>query len=158
MKSERSLLNHLVVCVEEDLAAHRRYVGLLARQEEVIIQNDAGGLLEATDALEVELRSAPIRTANRERILSRLARIWRVHRGSITLASAADRAGEGGDRLRALRQDLRTATAEVAQANRRLAALSTLHRSIVRGVIDTLLGDEGSSPVLAAGTLVDAEA
>ena len=158
MKSERSLLNHLEVCVAEDLVAQKRLVELLTRQEEMIVQNDTKGLQEATEAMEAELRLAPTRSGNRERILRQLARTWRVHRDTITLSSAAERAEEGGDRIRDLRRELRSTCADVARANRRLAALTTLHRSIVRDVIDTLLGDENGSPILLAGTLVDAEA
>ncbi|MAE29547.1 MAG: flagellar export chaperone FlgN [Planctomycetota bacterium] len=158
MKSERSLINHLEVCVEEDLASQRRLVQLIAQQEAAIVDNDTGALSAATEALEAELRQAPTRSGNRERVLRGLARAWRIHRDSITLASAAERAAEGGERISELRQDLRGATAEVARATRRLAALATMHRNVVREVIDALLGDETSSPVLSAGTLVNAEA
>ena len=69
MKSERSLLNHLESCVEEDLAAQKRLVLLLADQEAAIVSNDAGALALATEALEGELRLAPTRSGGRERVL-----------------------------------------------------------------------------------------
>ncbi|MBJ02696.1 MAG: hypothetical protein CMK00_07490 [Planctomycetes bacterium] len=158
MKSERSLLNHLESCVEEDLAAQKRLVLLLADQEAAIVSNDAGALALATEALEGELRLAPTRSGGRERVLRGLARAWGIHRSALTLSSVAERAKEGGERIGDLRQDLRAATAEVARASRRMAALTTLHRNVVRDVIDALLGAEHESPVLSAGTLVNAEA
>ena len=64
----------------------------------------------------------------------------------------------GAKRLLDLRAELRDLTIKTTELCRRVNSLVGLHRRVMRDVIDTLLTDEGPSPMKDTGTLLNAEA
>ncbi len=158
MIGQQSLVNSLVAYVQEETGARKRTLAIVERQEQAIVACDAQALSDATLELERELETQVERTKRRQRIFAAFAQLWHVPADALTLSSIAERAGNGAQALLTLRNELRAATAELARKNRRLAALATLHRRVVRDLIGLLAGDERITPLAAAGTLVDAEA
>jgi FlgN protein len=159
MMDTRTLLNRLEACVQEEIRAQERMLGLLARQERAIVENRAGALEEATQAVEREILSSVGRGARREAVIEGLARAFGVPAAAMTLSSIAERAGSSGESLLRLRAELRACTAKVARQNRRVASLTRVHRRLVQDVLTALFQDEvAAASLTACGTLVDAEA
>jgi hypothetical protein len=155
----QSLLNRLEACVQEEIQARERTHELLVRQERAILDNRSQELAEATREIERELLCGVMRGARRAAVLAALEKHWGVPASAMTLGSIAERAGPGAERLLRLRADLRERSARVARQNRRVAALTRLHRRLIQDVLGALFQEEsGAAPLAAAGTLVDAEA
>jgi len=158
MENLQSLMNHLESCMRDHVGAQNRMIVLLEEQERCVLNERPEAVELATKALGAELSTVPERTERRDKILARFALAWGVAAGSLTLSSVAERFGEGADRLRELRDELREATALCMRLNRRVSALVRLHRRVMLDVIDSLLADEENSPMRETGTLLNAEA
>lgn len=158
MENLQSLMNHLEACMRDHVEAQNRMIALLQEQERSVLEERPPGVELATQALTAELRTVPERTQRRDKILARFALAWGVANGSLTLSSVADRYGEGSQRLRELRDELREATAQCMRLNRRVSSLVRLHRRVMLDVIDSLLADEENSPMKETGTLLNAQA
>jgi hypothetical protein len=149
--TQQSLINRLEAYLQEELQARERSLVFLKQQEEAIA--------EATHALERELLSNVARSSRRDEVFQGLGRLWNVPASAMTLTSIAERMGVGSDRLRSLRDRLRNRTADVVRQNRRIAALTRVHRQLVQDVLGVLFQEEvEAQPLSAAGTLIDAEA
>lgn len=157
--NQRTLTNRLEACVQEELQARERTLVLLGRQERAILENRSTDLAAATTALERELLAGVERSARRDQVLRSLGTLWGVPVSAMTLSSIAERLGQDGSGLRRLRDALRERTAEVVRRNRRIAALTRVHRRLVQDVLGLLFLEEAqAAPLKSAGTLVDAEA
>jgi len=157
--TQQSLINRLEACIQEELQARERTLDLLTQQEEAIVGNRSEKLAEATRVLERELLSNVDRSARRDEVFRCLGRLWGVPQSALTLSSIAERVGPGSERIRGLRDKLRDRTAEVVRRNRRIAALTRLHRQLVQDVLGVLFQEAAqAAPLSGAGTLIDAEA
>lgn len=155
----RTLTNKLQACIQEELQARERTLELLTRQERAILDNRSEDLAQATSKLERELVGGVERGARRDEIFRALARLWSVPVNAMTLSSIIERLGSGAGGLSRLRDELRDQTARVVRANRRIAALTRLHRRLVQDVLGALFQEEvDAMPLAGAGTLIDAEA
>lgn len=157
MTTTQALLNGFEAYVQEEIGARRRLLAIVERQEQAIVAGKSGDLEQATLDVEAELAKDAERGARRTRLFAAAAATWRVAPEVLSLSSIAERFGSGADRLRALRNELRAATAELARRNRRLSALVSAHRRVLADLIHALLANEDASPLTSAGTLIDAE-
>ena len=158
MNDPRALVRQLEACVQEELGAQKRVLDLLNRQEAALREGAPRAIDAATRAMQGELASLAARTERRNLLVRRLATVWSVDKGALTLASIAARSGKDGERLMRMRADLRLASARVARQTRRNAQTANLHQrtwnGILEDVLDALTGDDAPSD----GRLVDAEA
>ncbi len=156
MTSLRQLLLELESYLQEEIDARRRMIDVVARQEGAVKDGLSADLERATRDLERELSGQVERARRREKILAGFAAAWGVAPSVLTLSSIAERVGPGTEKLRALRGELRDATASLAKRNRRLAALTTLYRRVLGDVIETIVSGEQGAPLKDTGTLVNA--
>jgi len=162
----RSLMNRLESCVAADLEGQRRIAAALGAVQEAVLRRDREALGASGAALEREVAGGRRRNAQRTTVLAALAAHWNVARPALTLRSVAERFGPGvlggpgepgAERLLALRDDLRAASAEVVRASRRTFALLALHRDLLRETLELLLGASGENPLEVEGAILDAE-
>lgn len=158
MSTLQALRNGIESYVQEEIGARRRLLAILERQERAILDGKSAELELATRDIELELAKDGERSARRGRLFTAAAAAWRVAPQALSLSSIAERFGDGADRLRALRTELRDATAELARRNRRLSALVSTHRRLLGDLITTLISADDTAPLSSAGTLIDAEA
>jgi hypothetical protein len=158
VKSLETTLDELAQWAREELAARRRTIQWLERQEAAVIAGAREGLEEATRGLASELGSQAERALRRQRLFARLAAAWKLPATALSLSSVIERGGASAQPLSSLRDDLRASTAEVLRRNRRIAALVRMHRRVVDDLIHVLVEADLRAPRGAAGQLVDAEA
>lgn len=158
MRSLETKIDELAGWAREELAARRRTIDCLERQERAVLAGDRDALEEATRGLAAELGGQGERAARRQQLFGRLASEWRVPAVHLSLSSVIERGGATSRPLLQLRDELRAATADVLRRNRRIAALVRTHRRIVDDLIHVLVDSDEHAPRGAAGQLVDAEA
>lgn len=149
--------NRLEAILREELAGQADLLALLRRQEAAVVARTSGELSEVTGCLEAALHDCATRRARREGVLRKLAEQLGVAPSALTLRSLAERLGADGQRLTALRDELRDVTSRVVRQNRRVAAVLGLHRRINQEVLQLFLAEDDSNPLDRAGALVDAE-
>ena len=157
-QSQASLLNHLEAWVRTEIAQQEKLAELIDNQIAAIQNASSEEFEQCTLAVDQALNATPERHAQRDRILTGFERLWDVPASAMTLRSIAARVGQEGERLLALRDELRERSAVVLKQGRKAQALFNLHRSLFREVIETLLTDENGSPFDQEGALVDASA
>ena len=158
---QRADLNRIEALVREELDSQRQLLELLDVQQKAVVARTSDALEVCTQRVEELLASSAARRQRRETLVRRMAQTLGLAPSALTLGSLAERAGQDGERLGALRQELRSVVAEVVRANRRLSAAVAVHRKINSQVIELTLGDDeairsGAAP-LGAGSLIDAE-
>jgi hypothetical protein len=149
--------NRLEANLRDELTGQGELLELLRRQEKAVVARTAVELLEVTGLIESELSAAAARRLRREPILRRVAELMQLAPSSLTLRSIVERLGDEGQRLRALREELREAASRVVRQNRRVAAVVGLHRRLNQEVLELVLAEEDSNPFERTGALVDAE-
>ena len=155
---EQRLLNLLDANVRAELRTRRRMLELVTQQERGVLDNRRDDVQSALRELETELVRAAAHAAARKRLLSDFGARWGVDPGVLTLGSVAERLGPRAANLAALRIELRELVAQLARRNRRLGALVSMLRRIVRDVVNTVLGDPSGDAFRTAGTVLSAEA
>jgi hypothetical protein len=138
--SLQTLADALEALVRDEIAGKVRLVREIGRQETALVSGRPEDIDVATRAVEVELAKELERARRRDAIFTRLAAHWSVSTRTLTLSSIAERLGSGGEKLRALRADLRVAIADVLRKNRRVARLVTVQHGVVTETVATLLG------------------
>jgi hypothetical protein len=159
MKNAQSLLNRLEAQVRADIDAQVRIQAQLDTLH-VAVRSGSPSEIEAHfEALKAEATAGSERSAKRGLLFQALAAHYGVPATMVTLSSIAERVGPGGERLRELRAELRTATSLVVRMHRKLAASIRCQRRIHSDALAILLsGTDGTrgNPLIEEGTLVDA--
>lgn len=153
MRSVRALLNVLEHDAREETVAQKRRLALVESQIAAIRANKPAELEAGVEGIERELEAQGPRDLRRLQALVELSRHWSCDARALTLGSVAERAGDDGRKLDALRGELREAAAAVLRENRRLAALARMHHQIVEDVLAAVVAGVGKD-----GRLVDAQA
>lgn len=153
MRSVRALLNVLEHDAKEETVAQKRRLALVESQIEAIRANKPADLEAAVEGIERELEAQGPRDLRRLQALVELSRHWGCDARALTLGSVAERAGDDGRKLGALRCELREAASSVLRENRRLSALARMHHQIVEEVLAAVVAEAGKD-----GRLVDAQA
>jgi chromosome segregation ATPase len=156
--SVQTHLRHAEAWAQAELGAQKRLLALLGEQERATLENDTTALQESTEQLDRELAGEPARARLRRQLAEGLGAEWGVDARALTIRSIAERAGDAGERLRALRDELREVAGEVSAAGRRLAALARLHRGVYADLIGVLAGPGSDGTGSEEGLLVRAEA
>ena len=112
----RADLNRLEAVLREELAGQRRMLDAVARQGEAVAARTPEGLEHATRELEGELDRGAARRQRVDTVMRRIASALSVAPSALTLGSLVERLGESGAKLRELREELRLAAHEVADA------------------------------------------
>jgi hypothetical protein len=154
----KSLANMLEVNVREELASKEQALALIESQERAVAKSDVDAFVAAHEQLKKLVETDARRASKREVLLRQLADIWQVAADAQTLGSVAARLGDDGQRLAALRAELRSSVASVIKRNRRLSALLGMHRRLNRDILQVVLGAERGAEPTSAGTLVNAQA
>lgn len=154
-QSVQSALNALEGWVQEELAARRRMLALLEAQESAVKHNHGAEIETNLHAIEAELEQQSTRESRRTKLFDALAAHWSVASGALTLSSIAERAGERGERLKRLRDELADATREVVRRNRRLNALLNAHQKVVEELLGALIAIHGGDAKSREGALVN---
>ncbi len=149
--------NRLEANLRAELTSQSELLDLLRRQEAAVVARTPDDLVAVTSRIESVLSAAAARRLRREPNLRKVAELMQVAPSSLTLRSIAERLGEEGTRLRALREELREATSRVVRQNRRVAAVVGLPRRLNQEVLALVLAEEDSNPFERTGALVDAE-
>ena len=157
MKNLQSLLNRIEVQVQLDLEAEQRKRGLLDLLAAAVRTGKPSEIQQATESLKEEIDGGRTRATKRTALLEACAEHFGVPASCITLASIAERAGAGGERLVSLRSELRDAAAGVARMHRGLSAAIRCQRRVIGDALAILLADENGNPMNEQGMLVDAE-
>lgn len=158
MKGLEKTIDELGGWARDELAARRRTIDCLDRQERAVLAGDREVLEEATRSLAAELGGQAERAKRRQQLFARLAAGWKVPALHLSLSSVIERGGELALPLVLPRDELRAATADVLRRNRRIAALVRMHRRIVDDLVHVLVDSDAHAPRGAAGQLIDAEA
>jgi hypothetical protein len=138
--SVKTLSEALEALIGDEIAGKSRLEQELERQEKALVSGRPDDIDAATHAVEIELAREFDRARRREAIFARLASSWNVSAGALTLASIAERLGAGGEKLDAMRGELRASIARVLRRNRRVARLVHVQRGIVNDTVTALLG------------------
>jgi hypothetical protein len=134
------LTEALEALIRDEIAGKSRLSQEIGRQETALVSGSPEDIDVATRAVEMELARELDRTRRRDAIFARLAAHWSVSASVLTLSSIAERLGDGGRKLVALRADLRAAIADVLRGNRRVARLVSVQHGVVNETFATLLG------------------
>lgn len=153
----QSLVNALQAWAQEELAGQRRILELVARQEQALCANDTHALLEATQALEPELKTQSERAERRRRLFAKLAAHWHVDAEALSIGSILERCG-GHAGLAHLREELRRSSSELVRRNRRFAALAGAQRRLIEELVAGLLQQDDPRALHEGGTLVNQRA
>ena len=113
MRSVRALLNVLEHDAREETVAQKRRLALVESQIAAIRANKPAELEAAVEGIERELEAQGPRDLRRLQALVELSRHWSCDARALTLGSVAERAGDDGRKLGALRGELREAAAAV---------------------------------------------
>ena len=143
---------------QSELGAQKRLKALLTEQERATIENDTEALTTSTEQIERELAGEPGRARARREFAEALGAAWGIDHRALTLRSISERAGDEGQRLSGMREDLEATAREVSLSGRRLAALARLHRGVYAQVIQVLAGPGADGADSEDGLLVRAEA
>ena len=154
----RSLTNHLEDCLALEIESKRAALAWIEQLERTLGGYDAEGFEGSVEA-GAGLPGTDERNAKRrKKLIGDLAAAWGVPEGTLTLGSIARRLGPDGERLDALREELRDLVAGVLQRRRRLSSLIGLHRRVNTELMQLILGCESEEQVHEGGSLVNAEA
>jgi len=157
----QSSVIRLEAWLQEELAAQERMVELLERQEQAIRNSDDPGLKAAGKDLDLELTSQPRRAARRGVLLAELANAMGIAPTALTLSHVADHAEANGinpTRLRTLREEIRSAAANVLRRGRRVASLARYHQGLLSELMGVLFEDPERDIHSEEPRLLDAKA
>ncbi len=154
----RSLANHLEACLVNEIESKRAALQWIEQLELTLGGYDAEGF-EGSVQKGASLPGVDERNAKRrKKLIGELAAAWGVPEGTLTLGSIARRLGADGERLDALREELRDLVGTVLKRRRRLSSLIGLHRRVNTELMQLILGCESEEQVHEGGSLVNAEA
>jgi hypothetical protein len=139
-----SLMIRLEAWIQEELGSQARMIELLDAQEKAIVVGDGPRLIELGEEMDEELGAKPGKSRNRTALLAGFGSAWSVLPETLTLSSIADRCEQEGlsaERLRALRNELRSSTAELLKIGRRIVSLAKYHQGLLSELRGTLFTD-----------------
>ena len=157
MNNVITLLRQLESYVQEEIGAQGRLLASLEAQDRALRAHDAARIAEATRALDGEIEASSKRAQRRQELVSSLAKLWSVAPSSLTLGSIAERVGDEGARLGRQRNELQSASAQVAKLGRRNGLVARFHQRLTAEVLQAVLVQADGAPLHEGGALVDAE-
>lgn len=157
MKNQQSLINALEAWAQEELAGQRRVIATLQRQEDALVANRSGDLLNACQDMDKELRGQSDRNTRRERLFKDFGALFGADHRALSMSSILERTGTP-PRLANIREELRKSTAQLVRKNRRFAALAGAQRKLIEELMAALLEQEDPKALGQGGTLINAEA
>jgi len=152
-----TLAIHAESWLQEELAAQRSILDVLARLENAARAGKGAELAESGRALEGCLSGVAPRETRRAALLAKLGSSLGLASREVTLSTLCARLVEHGldtKRIEALRGELRDTVTAVSHASRRTAALAQYHRNFFEELCQLLSAGSPSEQ----GHLVDARA
>ena len=163
MSGVQSLWNRLEAELRVELDAQRRIASALALLAGAVRTGSPAEIEATARSLQPEIDAGRERASRRSALLRSLGGHLGVPAERITLSTLVEHAGPSAERWSELRSRLRDGAAEIARAQRKLAASIRCQRRIFSDALSILLADrttgaphERVDPMSERGTLVDA--
>ncbi len=154
----QALHNHIIAWIRNEIASQDIRLASLRELCESMSRRDPQVVEQILARVEKEDESSRARETKRKAIFEGLGKHWQVNPNVLTLRSIAERMGEAGADLMALRSELSEKVKKVNEASRMVSATAHMHRAVILDVLNVLFDGNAGDPLEEQGRLLDAEA
>ncbi|MCP5022417.1 MAG: hypothetical protein GY930_11655 [bacterium] len=154
----QALNNHIIAWIRNEIAAQDIRLTSLRELCDSMSRRDPQVVEETLARVEKEDESSRARETKRKAIFEGFGEYWQVNPNVLTLRSIAERMGDTGADLMALRLELAEKVKSVNEASRMVSATAHMHRAVILDVLNVLFDGNAGDPLEEQGRLLDAEA
>lgn len=154
----QALHNHIIAWIRNEIASQDIRLASLQDLRESMSSRDPQMVEERLAKVQLEDGGTRARETKRKAIFEAFGKLWQINPNVLTLRSIAERMGDEGADLMALRSELSKTIKSVSDASRMVSATAHMHRAVILDVLNVLFDGNAGDPLEEQGRLLDAEA